>query len=57
VAAPQPPQYGFSYLPMTLDDDVETGEYCLRLSIYTPDTTGRRPVLVWIHGGALVGGS
>ena len=57
IAAPQPPIYGFSYLTMNLDDDTETGEDCLRLTVYTPGTSGKRPVLVWIHGGAFIGGS
>ena len=52
IAPPQPPQYGFEYLPMSLDSEVDMGEDCLRLTIYTPDRAGNRPVLVWIHGGA-----
>jgi len=35
-----------------------TGEDCLYLNIWTPGADrGRRPVLVWIHGGAFVLGS
>jgi para-nitrobenzyl esterase len=35
-----------------------TSEDCLTLNIWTPDLTGRRPVMVWIHGGAyLTGGT
>lgn len=33
------------------------GEDCLGLNIFTPDVTGRLPVMVWIHGGAFVNGS
>ncbi|MEF9979341.1 MAG: carboxylesterase family protein [Thermomonas sp.] len=35
------------------------GEDCLSLNIWTPDTraSARRPVMVWIHGGALVFGA
>ena len=31
-------------------------EDCLTLNLWTPGTAGRRPVMVWIHGGALVFG-
>ncbi|QDH74034.1 carboxylesterase/lipase family protein [Brevundimonas sp. M20] len=34
-----------------------TSEDCLTLNVWTPSTTGRAPVMVWIHGGALVTGS
>ncbi|MCZ6463067.1 MAG: carboxylesterase/lipase family protein [Proteobacteria bacterium] len=30
---------------------------CLYLNVWTPATQGRRPVMVWIHGGAFVLGS
>jgi para-nitrobenzyl esterase len=33
------------------------GEDCLALNVWTPGTEGRRPVMVWIHGGAFVSGS
>ena len=40
--------------------DIEPmSEDCLTLNIWTPDTRGsaRKPVMVWIHGGALVFGA
>jgi para-nitrobenzyl esterase len=32
-------------------------EDCLNLNVWTPDLTGRRPVMVWLHGGAFVLGA
>ncbi|ADG10830.1 carboxylesterase [Caulobacter segnis] len=32
-------------------------EDCLSLNIWTPATASKAPVLVWIHGGSLIGGS
>lgn len=29
-------------------------EDCLSLNVWTPGTTGKRPVMVWLHGGAWV---
>jgi para-nitrobenzyl esterase len=34
-----------------------TSEDCLTLNVWTPGRTGRRPVLVWIHGGAFIKGA
>ena len=33
------------------------GEDCLVMNIWTPATTGRRPVMVWLHGGGYRSGS
>lgn len=35
----------------------DTSENCLHLNVVTPDTRGRRPVMVWIYGGGFVNGS
>jgi para-nitrobenzyl esterase len=32
-------------------------EDCLTLNVWTPALDGRRPVLVWLHGGGFIGGS
>lgn len=34
-----------------------TDEDCLRVNVFTPGTDGRRPVMVWFHGGGLAFGS
>jgi para-nitrobenzyl esterase len=33
------------------------GDDCLVLNVFTPDLRGKRPVLVWLHGGGFSGGS
>jgi para-nitrobenzyl esterase len=53
-AAPQPPSALESVLG---GQQGAQGEDCLSLNITTPGLDGSRPVLVWIHGGAFVGGS
>jgi len=37
--------------------EVPTSEDCLTLNLWTPSTTGKAPVLVWIHGGSLTSGT
>jgi para-nitrobenzyl esterase len=40
------------------DKHLEFSEDCLHLNVFTPTADeGRRPVLVWIHGGSFTGGS
>jgi para-nitrobenzyl esterase len=33
-------------------DPAQQSEDCLRLNVSTPDVAGKRPVVVWFHGGA-----
>jgi para-nitrobenzyl esterase len=42
---------------LTGEEPGAQGEDCLTLNVWTPATEGRRPVMVWIHGGAFVSGS
>lgn len=54
-SAPQPPPVEGNPLPRR---EVQWEENCLFLNVYTPASDERRrPVLVWIHGGAYVQGS
>src|SRR5579862_2043251 len=43
--------------PLTLGEPM--GEDCLNLNVWTPSAAsgGRRPVMVWLHGGGYSGGS
>src|SRR5260221_4189478 len=38
-------------------DATPEGEDCLTLNVWTPGLAGRRPVMVWLHGGAFAYGS
>jgi para-nitrobenzyl esterase len=45
-------------LPLFPPVDLPASEDCLYLNVWTPATdTGRRPVMVWMHGGAYIGGT
>ena len=34
-----------------------TSDHCLNLNVWTPSLEGKRPVMVWFHGGGFLGGS
>jgi para-nitrobenzyl esterase len=42
---------------LTVDPREKQGEDCLVVNIWTPATSGRRPVMVWFHGGGYSSGS
>ncbi len=53
--APQPPPNPQSVLP---GDPTDQDEGCLTLNLWTPALdTGRRPVMVWLHGGGFSSGT
>lgn len=39
------------------DGRVVGEEDCLRLNLYTPGVKGKKPVVVWVHGGGMTGGT
>jgi para-nitrobenzyl esterase len=53
-SCPQPPDR-----PLGWDPEPSLGEDCLALNVWTPaaDDGGRRPVMVWLHGGGFAIGS
>ncbi|WP_246281531.1 carboxylesterase/lipase family protein [Fodinicola acaciae] len=54
--APAPAQVGFAGMS-GLPSIGATSEDCLYLNVWTPDVSGRRPVIVWIYGGGFETGS
>lgn len=64
VFGPAPPQVNPMGAPMQEETDLlqkgPFGEDCLRLNIYTPavgESSGKRAVMVWFHGGGFAAGS
>jgi para-nitrobenzyl esterase len=54
-AAPQRPDPLVGRLGLLPDGP--QSEDCLTLNVWTPALDGRRPVLVWLHGGGFIGGT
>jgi para-nitrobenzyl esterase len=57
---PRSPQARSVFVPewMPLTGTEPMSEDCLHLNVWTPGTSpGRRPVMVWLHGGGYTGGS
>ena len=53
---PLPPQ-SKSFVGGGRDDPKVRDEACLTLTVWSPDTSGSLPVMVWIPGGAFVYGA
>ncbi len=53
---PAAPQTSGLPSPLPAFQAARTDEDCLTVNAWTPDLDGRRPVLVWIHGGAFTSG-
>jgi para-nitrobenzyl esterase len=55
-----PPPYGGpqdSFVMQRNRRPMIAGEDCLRLNVWSPTRAGKRPVMVWMHGGGLFAGS
>jgi len=55
--APAAPQYSVPVFSWLNAAGGATGDDCLALNVWTPGVDGRRPVMVWIHGGGFLVGS
>ena len=58
VFGPVAPQRPSAMEALLGQSEIDTSEDCLSLNVWTPSTAdARRPVMVWIHGGAFIFGS
>ena len=56
---PTAPQLGGPPNPLILGHRAPTSESedCLVVNVFTPSVSGKRPVMVWLHGGGFAGGA
>jgi len=54
--APQGPHTEIAEVATTIPK-LTVGEDCLALNVWTNSTSGRRPVMVWLHGGGFTSGN
>src|SRR5260370_6178529 len=56
---PTAPQLGGPPNPLILGHRAPTfeSEDCLVVNVFTPNVSGKRPVMVWLHGGGFAGGA
>jgi para-nitrobenzyl esterase len=56
---PTAPQLGGPPNPLILGHRAPTfeSEDCLVVNVFTPSVSGKRPVMVWLHGGGFAGGA
>jgi para-nitrobenzyl esterase len=55
-ATPPKPDYAAPFDVLLPEQNIP-GEDWLNLNVWTPDSAGRAPVMVWIHGGAFANGN
>jgi para-nitrobenzyl esterase len=55
-ATPPKPDYVAPFDTLLPEPNIPGGDW-LTLNVWTPDTAGRAPVMVWIHGGAFSNGN
>src|SRR5260370_23332536 len=58
-SGPTAPQLGGPPNPLILGHRAPTfeGEDCLVVNVFTPNVSGKRAVMVWLHGGGFAGGA
>ncbi len=57
VGAPSPIRTALEPILPAPEDKGTENEDCLFLNVWTPSPNGKRPVMIWLHGGGFVAGS